>query len=121
MTGDLILYCTAVALLFGLAGLALERIAAWRGLARRGAWMAAQILSVAIPTLKLLPPHRPAPSQATSFVRSVPWSEQSRNIAATRLVAEDESASLAAVESVWQRNVTCRARLQLRESFGPYG
>jgi beta-lactamase regulating signal transducer with metallopeptidase domain len=54
----LMLYGTAVALFIGLAGLALERVAAWRGLQRRGIWAAALMLSVALPTLSVLTPQR---------------------------------------------------------------
>jgi beta-lactamase regulating signal transducer with metallopeptidase domain len=53
---DLMLYGTKVALLIGLAGLALERVAAWRGLPRRALWATALVLSVALPALAVLTP-----------------------------------------------------------------
>jgi hypothetical protein len=37
-----------------LAGLALESVAAWRGLPRRAVWVAALVLSLALPVLGLL-------------------------------------------------------------------
>lgn len=119
MTGDLMLYGIAVALLFGLAGLALEQIAAWRGVARRGAWMAALILSVAMPTLKLLAPHRPALSPVVSFVQSIPWSEQNRIIATSTHRAEVESASPAVVESGWQRYLILPSQVSVERVLRP--
>ena len=56
MISDLMLYGAKVALLVGLAALALERVAAWRGLPRRGLWAGALVLSVALPTLVVLMP-----------------------------------------------------------------
>jgi BlaR1 peptidase M56 len=61
MITDLMLYGTKVALLIGVAALALERVAAWRGFPRRGIWAAALVLSLAVPTLSLL-----MPGQATA-------------------------------------------------------
>ena len=49
MISDLMLYSAKVALLIGLAALALERVAAWRGLPRRALWAAALVLSLALP------------------------------------------------------------------------
>jgi beta-lactamase regulating signal transducer with metallopeptidase domain len=103
MTTDLVPYAIAVALLFGLAGLALERIAACRAVARRGIWVTTLILSVAFPTMKFLAPHWFAPPAVASFFRSVPWAEQSRIIAAPSLETKDEMASVAEVESDWHR------------------
>src|SRR5580692_3032954 len=56
MITDLMLYGTKVALLIGLAALALERVAAWRGFPRRGLWAGALVLSVAMPALAVLTP-----------------------------------------------------------------
>jgi beta-lactamase regulating signal transducer with metallopeptidase domain len=56
MISDLMLYSAKVALLIGLAGLALERVAAWRGLPRRALWAVALVLSLALPVLGLLMP-----------------------------------------------------------------
>src|SRR5450432_3308234 len=62
MISDLMFYGTKVALLIGLAGLALERVAAWRGFPRRGLWAAALMLSVAVPALaELMPKQAMAP------------------------------------------------------------
>jgi len=55
MIGVLMLYGTKVALLMGLTGFALERVAAWRGLPRRGLWATALVLSVALPALYTAP------------------------------------------------------------------
>jgi beta-lactamase regulating signal transducer with metallopeptidase domain len=76
MISDLILYGTKVALLIGLAALALEQVVAWRGLARRGLWAAALGLSVALPALAVLTPKQamappalvtnPSPSSAAA-------------------------------------------------------
>jgi len=66
MISDLMIYGTKFALLVGLAGLALERVAAWRGLPRRGLWAAVMVLSVALPALAVLTP--PAPTAPPVFV-----------------------------------------------------
>ena len=94
MTGNLIVYGSAVALLFGLAGLALERIAAWRGRARRGVWVVTLILSVAFPTMNLLALHRPAPTEAALFANWPPLLEHNRTLRAPTLNAENGSASV---------------------------
>jgi hypothetical protein len=119
MTSDLLLYGIAVALLFGLAGFALERIAAWRGVSRRGIWVATLILSVAFPTMRLLAPHRPAPPPVNSFFRSVPWSEQHRIIAVPRIRAQDERASVAVVESGWQQRLRWSSQASLENVLRP--
>ncbi len=103
---DLVPYGVAVALLLGLAGLALERIAAWRGVARRGIWVATLILSVAFPAMKFLAPHWLAPPPVPSFFHSVPWSEQNRVTAAPSLEAQIERPSVAVVDSGWQRRLS---------------
>jgi beta-lactamase regulating signal transducer with metallopeptidase domain len=77
MISDLMLYGTKFTLLIGLAALALERVAAWRGLPRRGLWAAALVLSVALPALAVLMPKQaivpaafmpePSPSSAAAL------------------------------------------------------
>ena len=81
MISDVMLYGTAIAALLAVAGLALERIAAWIGTARRGAWAATLILSVALPTMKLLVSHRPAPPPAISVALPSLRSEETSDIA----------------------------------------
>jgi len=76
MISDLMLYGTKVAFLIGLAALALERVAAWRGLPRRALWAAALVLSVVLPALAVLTPKQvmapralvttPSPSSVTA-------------------------------------------------------
>ena len=61
MISALMLYSAKVALLVGIAALALERVAVWRGLPRRGLWAAALTLSLALPGVALL---IPAPAAA---------------------------------------------------------
>src|SRR5580704_10262966 len=119
MTTDLVPYGITVALLFGLAGLALERIAACRGVARRGIWVATLILSVAIPTMKFLAPHWPAPPPVAAFFRSVPWPEQNRIIAAPSLGAQNEQPSVAVVESGWQRRLRWPSQASLENVLRP--
>ena len=119
MTTDLVPYGIAIALLFGLAGLALERIAACRGAARRGIWVTTLILSVAFPTMKLLAPHWPAPPPATFFFNSAPWSEQNRIIVAPRLRAQNEQPSVAVVEPGWQRRLSWPSHTSLESVLRP--
>lgn len=114
MTTDLLPYGIAVALLFGLAGLALERIAACQGVARRGIWVATLILSVAFPTTKLLAPHWLAPPPVVSFFRSTPWSQQNRTIATPSLGAQIEQPSVAVVESGWPRRLSWPSQASLK-------
>lgn len=54
MISDLMVYGTKIALLVGLGGLALERVAAWRRLPRRAVWTAALMVSLAVPALGLI-------------------------------------------------------------------
>ncbi|MBV8806499.1 MAG: hypothetical protein JO042_15690, partial [Sinobacteraceae bacterium] len=49
MLTDIMLYGAATTLLIGLAGLAVERIAAQLSWPRRGVWLATLILSLAFP------------------------------------------------------------------------
>jgi beta-lactamase regulating signal transducer with metallopeptidase domain len=58
MISDLMLYGTKVALLIGLAALALERVAAWCRLPRRGLWAGALVLSVVLPAVLVLTPRQ---------------------------------------------------------------
>jgi BlaR1 peptidase M56 len=59
MMTELLPYSCAVALLVGLAAFGAERIVAWRGAARRGIWLAALLISLALPALRIAtsPPH----------------------------------------------------------------
>jgi beta-lactamase regulating signal transducer with metallopeptidase domain len=72
MISDLMLYGMKIALLVGLAALALERVAAWRGLPRRAIWAGALVLSVALPTLVVLMPKQAMapPAVVTSMAPS---------------------------------------------------
>ena len=117
MTGNLIVYGSAVALLYGLAGLAFERIVAWRRMARRGVWVATLILSVVFPMMKLLAVHRSAPAEAALFVRSAPLLEQNRTITDPR--AENGSASFEALEAGWQRHSTWSNQTSLERVLVP--
>lgn len=83
MISDLMLYGTKVALLIGLAGLALERVAAWRGLPRRFLWAAALVLSLALPALGLLMPKQEMAPRAFVITPSQPL------VAAPRVVAKE--------------------------------
>lgn len=119
MTGNLIVYGSAVALLFGLAGLALERIAAWRGRARRGVWVVTLILSVAFPTMKLIAPHRPAPAEAALSVNWTPLLEHNRTIGAPILSAENGSGSVKVPQAGWPRHFTWPNRTSLERVLLP--
>ena len=79
MIKDLMLYGTAIAALFALAGFALERLAARMGVARRGAWFATLLLSVALPTIRVLAPHS-APQSSNYLARSSPRAEKPSNV-----------------------------------------
>src|ERR1700689_628160 len=57
MIASFMIYAFAVALLVALAGLALEKLGAWRAWPRRGIWAAALSLSLAYPALKVMLPH----------------------------------------------------------------
>ena len=83
MISDLMLYGTKIALLIGLAGLALERVAAWRGLPRRAVWAAALVLSLALPVLELLMPKQAMAPQAFVIAPSHAL------VAAPRVVAKE--------------------------------
>jgi beta-lactamase regulating signal transducer with metallopeptidase domain len=70
MIANLMTYGIAVTLLLGAAGLALERVAAARRLPRRAVWAAALALSVALPLLNAMAPHR-VPVPATPAIPSL--------------------------------------------------
>jgi beta-lactamase regulating signal transducer with metallopeptidase domain len=119
MISNLVLYGNTVALLFGLSALALERAAAWRGMARRVAWVGALILSVALPTLRLLAPQSSAPSQLVSTVRSIPESDQNRVIPAPTARRADAVVSVAMTESGGQRQLTWPTQTSLERIVRP--
>src|ERR1700688_184069 len=98
MISDLLLDGAAIAVLFALAGLALERIAVWIGVARRGAWAVTLVLSVAFPTMRVLAPHPSPPPPSTHVVQSNPRSEEASNIAAPAVRASYNSAPHSVVE-----------------------
>ena len=70
MIGDLMLYGTKVAVLIGLAGLVLERVAAWRAFPRRGLWAATLVLSAAqISALQQIQQQQQAQQQIQQMMR----------------------------------------------------
>jgi beta-lactamase regulating signal transducer with metallopeptidase domain len=102
MIGDLMFYGAKVALLIGLAGLALERVAAWRGFPRRALWATALVLSLALPVLGLLMPKQTTAPRA--FVNT-----PSRSlVGAPRVVAKElrapDTAASNAIKSEGQRH-----------------
>jgi len=58
----LVLYGTAVALIVTLGGIAVEPMVASLGLPRRGVWVGALLLSIAIPVVMVVRPHAQAPT-----------------------------------------------------------
>src|ERR1700683_4491653 len=98
MISELMLYGTKVGLLIGLAALALEHVSAWRGLPRRGLWAAAVVLSVALPTLAMLPPKQ-AMAPPAFVTNPSPWSSAAPNAVARVFRAPDAAASIA-IESL---------------------
>ena len=117
MITDLMLYGTAIAALFALAGIALERIAVWIGFARRGAWVATLILSVALPTMKLLAPHSsvpPAPNVARSNLGSA-----TSTIAATPVRASSDTAPHSGVEPLPQHYFMWPTQASLERGLRP--
>jgi hypothetical protein len=119
MISNLVLYGNTVALLFGLAALALERAAARRGMARRGAWVGALVLSVALPTLRILAPQPSAPPQPVSTIRSIPGSDQNRVIAAPTARRADALPSVAMTESGGHRQLTWPSQSSLERIVRP--
>jgi beta-lactamase regulating signal transducer with metallopeptidase domain len=91
---DLMLYGLKVAVLIGLAGLAFERVAAWRGLPRRGLWAAALVLSVALPALAVLTPKQ-AMAPPALLTTPVPSSAAAPNAMAEVFPAPGAAPSIA--------------------------
>lgn len=89
---DFVLYSTTIATLVAIAGLALERIAAWRRFPRRGIWALTLVLSIAIPTMKLLEAHQPGLSHPL-FAALPNWSEKTVSIA-TRVVSPSHDTTI---------------------------
>jgi formylglycine-generating enzyme required for sulfatase activity len=98
MISDVMLYGAAIAALLAVAGLALERIAAWCALPRRGAWAVTLILSVALPTMKLLAPHQPAPPPAITVAPTNLRSEETSRIATAAVRVSTDTAPSSLVE-----------------------
>src|SRR5690349_20858022 len=84
-------YATEVALLVALAAWAIERVAIWRGSARRGCWAAALVLSVAIPIINILIPAKTPPQTAVSAVAMISRDPPARAIAAPLAPAQRTS------------------------------
>jgi beta-lactamase regulating signal transducer with metallopeptidase domain len=95
MISDLMLYGTKVALLVGLAALALERVAAWRGLPRRGLWAGALVLSVALPALAVLTPRQVMPPPVVVTNASPASATAPQPVVTPQFRAPDTAASLA--------------------------
>src|SRR3954447_3978270 len=68
MIGQLMIYATGVAVLVSIAAWAIERVAIWRGLARRGCWAAALVLSIGIPVISILMPAKTPPQPAVTRI-----------------------------------------------------
>ena len=98
MISDLMLYGTSIAALFALAGLALERIAVWIGVARRGVWAATLVLAVAFPTMRVVAPHPSPPPPFTYAARSNPRSEETSNIASQAVRVSNDTAPRSVIE-----------------------
>jgi len=117
MIGDLMLYAMQLALLIGLAALALERALAWRGLPRRGVWIASLALSVALPALSILVPrHTFVPlSDVTS---APPSSIATPNVAAPLIRAPPATALVATqlpprhLQSIWPTHASLEKLLK---------
>ena len=95
MIARLMIYGTEVAVLVSIAAWAIERVAIWRGFARRGCWAAALVLSVGIPVIGILMPAKTPPQPAVTPVAMVSHDTPARAIAAplapvqrTRISAE---------------------------------
>lgn len=112
MISDLMIYGTKIALLVGLAGLALERVAAWRGLPRRGPWAAVMVLSVALPALAVLTP--PPPTAPPVFVPNPPPSSAAAPSAVAQEFRAPAAAASVAVKSLpRQRHTTWPTRASI--------
>jgi beta-lactamase regulating signal transducer with metallopeptidase domain len=114
MIEDLMLYGTKVAVLIGLAGLVLERVAAWRALPRRGLWAAALVLSVALPALAVLTPKQAmAP---TEFVTNPSPSSAAAPNAVTQVFrAPDTVASIPIKSPPRQRHLAWPTRASIEQ------
>jgi len=66
MIARLMIYGTEVAVLVSIGAWAIERVAIWRGFARRGCWAAALVLSVGIPVIGILMPAKTPPQPAVT-------------------------------------------------------
>jgi beta-lactamase regulating signal transducer with metallopeptidase domain len=114
MISVLMLYGTKVALLMGLAGLALERVAAWRGLPRRGLWAMALVLSVALPALAVLTPKQ-AMAPRTLAANPSPSSAAAPNAVAQAFRTPDAAPSAAIQSLPRQRHTTWPTRASVEQ------
>jgi beta-lactamase regulating signal transducer with metallopeptidase domain len=114
MIGDLMLYGTKIAVLIGLAGLVLERVAGWRALPRRGLWAATLVLSVTLPALAVL-----TPKQAMAPTEIVPnplsWSATAPNAVTQVFRAPDTAASIAIKSPPRQLHLTWPSRASIEQ------
>ena len=77
MIASLVIYGTATSLLISVGGLALERVAVWRGAQRRTIWAFALVLAILLPAGRTISPHlapMAAPPAQTRFT-STPTSK----------------------------------------------
>jgi beta-lactamase regulating signal transducer with metallopeptidase domain len=117
MISELLLYGTKVTLLIGLAALALERVAAWRGLPRRGLWAAALVLSLILPALAVLTP-KPAMAPA-AFVPDPSTSSAAAPKAVTQLFrAPDAAAPIEVKSPPAQRHLSLPTRVSVERALG---
>jgi beta-lactamase regulating signal transducer with metallopeptidase domain len=105
MISDVMVYGGKVALLIGLAALALEQVAAWRGFPRRGLWAAALVLSLALPALGLLVP-KPAMALRPSVINPSLSSVAEPRVVTRESRAADTAASTAIKSQPQQRHLT---------------
>jgi beta-lactamase regulating signal transducer with metallopeptidase domain len=82
MIAQLMIYGIEVAVLVSCAAWAIERVAIWRGFARRGCWAAALVLSVGIPVISILMPPKTPAQPAVTPVAMVSPDTPARSIAA---------------------------------------
>jgi beta-lactamase regulating signal transducer with metallopeptidase domain len=114
MIGDLMLYGTKIALLIGLAGLVLERVAGWRALPRRGIWAATLVISVALPALLVLTPKQ-AMAPAEIVANPSPLSVTAPNAVAQVFRAPDTAASIASKSPPRQRHLLWPTRVSIEK------
>lgn len=101
MIADLMRYGLTVALLIAVAGLALERVAAWRGASRRGIWLCALLLSLALPTLGVMVSSRvAAPVEATVVTPAPIAGRATHGPAPDYGLPDDQTAAATATPSV---------------------